>query len=431
MNIKIRSEFQILFVVLFATITLAAISAFVGGTIQPQGVYAQAVPTATPKSITITDETLKAFGLPLNPIVIANAPRFDLEVVKQTNVVTVNSGSLITFTISITNHGPNPAEGVFFQDFVPSQMETVEFDFSSGAIDNGASNPEDKIWLLTNSIPVSGMVAITVTGQLTSARDITVTNTAMITTYNPSSEIDAANNSSEVKVGIVGWNPNAAGPIYLPIVSRFPTPTPVPIVLAYYNYFNDEDDDWAWFEFDNNGCETDYNNGRYQVKLDDGADDCLPPAKNENHPEKPYRTYGEFEVAVYHSEGESDAAMGIFINGDGGDDYYVFKIRPNNSCSSGGKWELRRRKDGSSTTILSKNCDTAIERGYGSDNTNVLRIAHKSNRQLILYINGTQVGSITETASNERKGQGTGVFVQEPSKNITIKFDNFKVYRYP
>ena len=68
MKKKLSSEVQILLVVCFAVVTLVAISAFVGGTIQPQGVYAQAIPTSTPKSIIITDETLKALGLPLNPI---------------------------------------------------------------------------------------------------------------------------------------------------------------------------------------------------------------------------------------------------------------------------------------------------------------------------------------------------------------------------
>lgn len=428
MKRKLSSEVQILFVVLFAALTLAAISAFVGGTIQPQGVYAQAVPTATPKSITITDEALQAFGLPLNPVHLADdSSKFNVQVVKNTNVITVDSGTLITFTISITNHGPNPASGVFFQDIFPTEMKNITYTFSSGAgaIDNGATNPEDKIWLLTNSIPVSGMVAITVTGELTSARDITVTNTAMITTYNPSADTNANDNSSEVEVGIVGWNPNAAGPIYLPIVSRFPTPTPRPIVLAYYNYFDSDNKTWSWFEFNNNGCKTDYNSGRYQVRLDNDADDCLPPAKNENRPEKPYRTYGEFEVEVYHSENQSNADLGIFINGAGADNYYLFRIWPNNGCSSGGDWQLLRRKDRNNSELLRKNCDAAVNRG-GS--INKLRIAHKTNGQLILYINETEVGSVSD--SNRLTGTGTGVFVGSSNKDITIKFDNFKVYKY-
>ncbi len=427
MKKKLSSEIQILLVVFFAAIALVAISVFVGGTVQPQGVYAQAVPTSTPKSITLTDETLRALGLSPNPIIAADSPSFNLEVVKSTNVVTVESGSLIAFTVSITNHGPDLAQGVIFQDFVPSQMEDVDFSFSGGAIDNGATNPEDKIWLLTDPIPVDDAALVTVTGYLTSMRNITVTNTAMITTYNPSSETNAADNSSSVDVGIAGYDPDAGGLIYLPIVQRFPTPTPRPIVLAYLENFNDGA---PWPEFDNNRCKAENNSDQFWVRLDDGARDCFPPARDEKKPESPYRTYGEFEVAVYHSEGQSDTAMGIFINGQGEDNYYVFKIRPNNGCSSGGNWELIRRKNGNDPQpILSKSCDTAIKRGYGIGNTNVLRIAHKSNGQLILYINGIQVGSKIDT--DQLTGKGPGVYVQKPSKDVLIKFDNCKVYKYP
>ena len=57
---------------------------------------------------------------------------------------------------------------------------------------------------------------------------------------------------------------------------------------------------------------------------------------------------------AYHSEdltgsgGRSNAAYGLFINGKGGDYYYLFRIWPNNSCSKGGDWELIRQDDGSS-----------------------------------------------------------------------------------
>ena len=88
MKKKLSSEVQILLVIFFAMVSLATISAFVGGTVQPQGVYAQAIPTPTPKTITITDETLQAFGLPLNPVHLADSSSFNLQVIKNTNVIT-------------------------------------------------------------------------------------------------------------------------------------------------------------------------------------------------------------------------------------------------------------------------------------------------------------------------------------------------------
>ena len=73
------------------------------------------------------------------------------------------------------------------------------------------------------------------------------------------------------------------------------------IELAYHENFNSGD---PWFEFNFNGCSTNNTNSQYWVDLDNNKT-CLPPAQNEDKPESPYRTYGEFEVeAVSSSPGE-------------------------------------------------------------------------------------------------------------------------------
>jgi hypothetical protein len=141
------------------------------------------------------------------------------------------------------------------------------------------------------------------------------------------------------------------------------------VTLAYHENFND---DKVWSEFSNNGCRTDVTSGIYQVDVDSKDRECLAVAdNNDSKPEKPFRTYGEFEVTGYISGENKDSnhAYGIWLNGKGGDTQYVFRIYPNvEGCSNGGKWELKRRKSGAGDVLLaSSNCDTRIKRGYGGD----------------------------------------------------------------
>ena len=374
----------------------------------------------------VSEETLAAFE-GLLPTIQPAATSFNLVAAKTANVATITSGGRITYTITITNNGPDPASYVFFYDDYPAQMTEVGYLFSTAAISDGLTKPT---WLLPNPIqPATGRVVITVTGILTSGPDITVTNTAIVTAFNVAGETNPANNRSQVQVGIVGYSPLMY--IYLPTL--FKAPPPPPITLVYHEDFSSSN---PWVEFDANGCKTDNRDGRYWVDVNKEYRECLPPADNNDYkPERPYRTYGEFEVAGYHSEdiGRSDlsnAAYGIFINGQGGDNYYLFRIWPNNSCSTGGKWELIRKRSGNSTLLLPTSpddCNPAIHRGGA---VNVLRITHNSNLSLSVYVNGELLGTFQESSSNHLTGEATGVYVRSSNRDVRMKFDDFKVYRY-
>ncbi|MEM7343706.1 MAG: hypothetical protein AAF485_05650, partial [Chloroflexota bacterium] len=95
---------------------------------------------------------------------------FDLEILKRSSAVSVTSGTLVTFTISITNHGPDVTTGAIFYDNIPTQMQNVAYLFNTGVV----SNAEGR-WLL-NSISVNGTVAVTITGILTSAPNVSIIN---------------------------------------------------------------------------------------------------------------------------------------------------------------------------------------------------------------------------------------------------------------
>jgi hypothetical protein len=200
--------------------------------------------------------------------------------------------------------------------------------------------------------------------------------------------------------------------VYLPLIHRNPT------IVYFDNFSNDES---GWPTGDDGNCDSRYEGNRYRldVNLDD---ECFRFA-----PKQAERTYGWFEAVMYHSEGESNSAYGLYLNGQGGNNYYLFRIWPNNSCSSGGGWEFIRRRNGSNTTLLVVGCDTRIIRGYGAANANTLRVQHNSGGQIVLFINGVQVASAFNDAL-ELTGVGTGVYARaSSSKDIVIKAISFTV----
>ena len=269
---------------------------------------------------------------------------------------------------------------------------------------------------------MNGTVHVTVTGILTSATSVTVTNQATVSAFELG-ETTSTNNSSSVQVGIVSGQVMSST-IYLPIVIKSTKTT----VLAYNENFDSGE---PWIEFNVNGCNARNQNGQYWIELDSTDRTCLPPAQNENKPESPYRTYGEFQVDVYHSEGESEAWYGLFINGAGGSDYYLFRVQPNEgNCSSGGDWELIRRKDNNQTLLASGACHPSIKRGYDNTSANTLKISHENDRNLSVFVNGTLLGVVQEDTVNHLTDTGTGLFSESRNVKVIMKFDNFKVFKF-
>jgi uncharacterized repeat protein (TIGR01451 family) len=352
-------------------------------------------------------ETLAAFGLP-SEIGPAAEVSFDLSVVKTSNKSTVNSGEAVTFDITITNTGPDTALGTLFQDKVPPEMESVNFNFDTDAVSNGAADPADKVWLLA-PIPNGDSVNVSVTGILTSAPNVTVTNEAIVSAYNPDTENNDANNNSTVQVGILGYDPDApvAGPIYLPLVFKAP-----PIVTVYYDDFSDNDSGWVK-NFDVGDCEGGYTGGKYRIEADD--EDCWVFA-----PGAAERRTGSFEVKAKRADGDDDKfAYGLYINGTGGDDYYLFRVWPKDDCG----WEFTKREDDDTEYEKSGGCSSAIKR---DSEENKLKMNHAGDGTINVYVNNTLLHSYKD--SSPLSGKGTGLYVRGDTDDIDIRFDDFTVY---
>lgn len=425
---KVKDKLQLFFSLFLAAIVILALSIMIGVNLRPLPVTAQEPDTEPPFSGSIDEKDLAEFGLSIQDIQPL-AGDYDLKVTKQANVTSVDSGDQVEFTISIQNVGSNEVQLTIFYDDYPPQMQNVSYDFgTTNVLSNGQAKPR---WAIIDPIGVNETVVATVTGDLISGPDATVQNTAIVTGFNASGvDTQPSNNSSSVNVTINGSNPDTPTDnlVYLPIVHKNPQPEKI---LVYEETFNSGD---PWVEFETSDCKAENTSNQYWVRLKDDNERCLPPADNDDEkPEQPYRTYGEFEVTAYQSEGPSDETdFGLFINGSGGDDYYYFTIRPNaNNCSTGGNWRLVRRRDNDETTLRSGSCHSAIKRGTAREFANKLSIAHRSNRELSIFVNDTLLTTYTDSSSRHLTGEATGLFVFSEDDDVLVKFDNFRVYEFP
>jgi hypothetical protein len=125
-------------------------------------------------------------------------------------------------------------------------------------------------------------------------------------------------------------------------------------------------------------------------------------------------------VKAHRDDGGSNFAAAIYINGQGDGNYYAFEVKPNDDCS----WKLIRKRDGNSSTVRSGGCESAINRGSGS---NILEIRHTNNGNVSVFINGTQLGS-TYNDGSQLTGQGTGVYARTSNDDdVSVRFDDFTV----
>jgi hypothetical protein len=201
-------------------------------------------------------------------------------------------------------------------------------------------------------------------------------------------------------------------------------------LITYYRYFpiinksnlvyeeNFSNDKSGWFEGADSSCDSSYDSGRYRLDVD-AEDECFRPA-----PSGANRTYGSFEVLNYLSEGGGDMKLGLYLNGSGGNNYYLLLVRPNKDNCSGGGWEFIRNKNGTKNTLRSENCSSVVKRG--KNNNNILRVRHGTDGLMTLIINGVTVASFND--GNALTGTGTGVYARGGSESFIGKFDDFRVF---
>lgn len=407
MDKKNNSGIQLLILLLLVTVGLTLLSLSLGKVeAQPQ---AQSGLTCAELLHSVG---LSGFGLDAAQIQAANILTADLSVASQTSSTAISGLKDITFTVTITNEGPNPAEYVLFCDIPPAHMNKSKYIFSAEVISNSTSS---HLWLFPNPITVANTIDITITGQINYNAEcsLNANYTAYANAFNTGVDPYPANNTSQLALQLVG----SSECLYLPLISRKPTPTPIPPTPTptpseiYYDNFSDDDSGWA--EGDDGDCDSNYEDNKYRLDVDKD-EDCFRPGPGEAE-----EYHGYFSVEAKRIGGGDEYAYGLYINGKGGDNYYLFRVWPDDDCG----WDFIRREDGDNDTIHNGGCDDAIKRD--SDDTNILAIEHEDDIYSV-YVNDERLASYED--DDPLNGDGVGVYaIADPDKDLTVEFDNFKI----
>ena len=123
-----------------------------------------------PANNTATDTT---------PILIT--PEADLQITKSNSLTSVTPGSLVTYTVTITNAGPNAVTGAAFTDNVPASLTGVTYTttVSGGATVTPGSGSGNAI-SGSLDLPTGSTVTYTITGTLDPNATGTLTNVATV-----------------------------------------------------------------------------------------------------------------------------------------------------------------------------------------------------------------------------------------------------------
>lgn len=359
----------------------------------------------------------------------------DLQVSQHLSTATpLDAGSLITFTVVITQQGPDLlTEQITFEASPPDQLTLTRYQFNPADIVSGTSQPN--VWTIS-SLVINQRLLITITGQLTStlACDTDVIQQVTATTTGEQTPDD---NTATSRFTVRGTE----ACVYLPQLLRqptpvptlanpeTPTPTPTPLILYQetFNGLSGDDDRNGWVGGRTDGtCRSVFRDDQYQVEVDRPDNTCFRPA-----PAEAERNEGTFEVRAYFRDANTeggDFSYGIYINADATyDDYYIFRIFPSTilDCDDGGDWQIIRRRDEFSEVVEKGECVSSINPGRGIENTNELRIRH-ANNQISVFVNGTLLATYAD--SNDLDANGTGLFVRSDSEDIVVRFDDFTVY---
>ncbi len=117
-------------------------------------------------------------------------PTADLSVRKTANKATAQVGESVTFTVSVTNDGPNTAQGVFVNDPLVSG-----FSFQSATASAGSYNETTGRWDL-GSLNNGGSATLTITATVSATGNLTNTATASASVGDP----DPSDNTASVAV---------------------------------------------------------------------------------------------------------------------------------------------------------------------------------------------------------------------------------------
>ncbi|PSR54393.1 hypothetical protein AHMF7605_13170 [Adhaeribacter arboris] len=143
-----------------------------------------------------------------NNIYLANIIEADLSIEKKSNRNTVPLGELVTFTVTVTNYGPQEAANVeVVEDFPYANLEVV--DYSAPGSVRVTFDPDKKVFLFKlGNMKVKDKVVVTVTAKAIAAANVVTNKVAVKADTQDSNPIK---NNAEVSIRI----PTASANLYV------------------------------------------------------------------------------------------------------------------------------------------------------------------------------------------------------------------------
>jgi uncharacterized repeat protein (TIGR01451 family) len=123
--------------------------------------------------------------------------RVDLAITKTDGVTTRNQGAATTYTVVITNSGPNVANNAQVTDTIPAELQNATWTCvtTGGATCGGPASSNGNISRLVN-VPVGASVTFSIQATVRSSATGSVANTATVTKGAADIEANTSNNSA-------------------------------------------------------------------------------------------------------------------------------------------------------------------------------------------------------------------------------------------
>lgn len=127
---------------------------------------------------------------------IKSKPTADLKIVKTASAMTPNTGDTVTFTLTLTNHGPSGGSGIQVRDLLAAGL------VYAGDNGSGAYNPSTGIWTVS-SLANGGSTALQIQAIMNAPALSTIDNTAVIQAA-AQPDFDLSNNSDTLTLAVTG-----------------------------------------------------------------------------------------------------------------------------------------------------------------------------------------------------------------------------------
>ena len=133
------------------------------------------------------------------PVKVTYSPSADLEIEKS-GPSEIIAGNELTYTITVTNNGPDTAQGVELTDTLPSEIENATFECSTDGTNYTSGGNWTGSYTLSNPLPPNSSFYIKITGTVdpSTSDNTTLSNAATVTSTTKRTDGSDNNISDEV-----------------------------------------------------------------------------------------------------------------------------------------------------------------------------------------------------------------------------------------